>query len=342
MTPLHVVVPAGIDDPARPSGGNSYDRRVCDGLVALGWPVHEHPVAGDWPRPDPAAKARLAGVLAGVADGGLVLLDGLIASAVPQVLLPEAGRLRLVVLLHMPLADPRERAVLQAAIAVITTSCWTRHQVLERYHLDPAAVHVAQPGVDAAALAPGTPDGGQLLCVGAVTPVKGPDVLLDALTVAGNLPVRCTWVGSLTLDRDYVRALRRQLSDAGLADRMCLAGPRTGEELAAAYAAADVLVLPSRVEAFGMVVTEALARGLPVIAADVGGVPEALGFGADGSRPGLLVPPGQPPALAAALRNWISDVELRSALRRAAEQRRGTLAGWPDTVEEVARVLAAV
>jgi glycosyltransferase involved in cell wall biosynthesis len=342
MTAVHVVVPAGIDDPTRPSGGNRYDRRVCDGLAAAGWSVYEHPLAGEWPCPDQVSQKRLAGVLAGAADGAVVLLDGLVASAVPEVLLPEAGRLRLVVLLHLPLENPPERAVLLGAAAVITTSQWSRHRVLERYQLDPAAVHVAEPGVDAAGLAPGTAAGGELLCVGAVTPIKGPDVLLRALALAGDLPVRCTWVGSLTRDPDYVRALGTQLRDGGLADRVCLAGPRTGEELAAAYAGADVLVLPSRAESYGMVVTEALARGLPVIATAVGGVAEALGFGADGSRPGLLVAPDDPPALAAALRDWIDKAQLRSRLRRAARERRATLPGWPDTVERVARVLAAV
>ena len=340
--PVYLVVPAGIDDPARPSGGNSYDRRVRDGLAAIGCPAHVHEAPGDWPCPDRAALTRLARALAGLADGAVVLVDGLVASAAPQALLPEAGRLRLVILLHMPLEDLSERAVLLAAAAVITTSHWTRHRVLGRYRLDPAVVHVAEPGVDAADLAPGTADGGELLCVGAVTPVKGHDVLLGALTMSGDLLVRCTWVGSLTRDRDYVQSLRDRLADSGLADRVRLAGPRTGQDLAAAYAAADVLVLPSRAESYGMVVTEALARGLPVIAADVGGVPEALGFGADGTRPGLLVPPDEPRALAAALRDWMADAELRSGLRRAARERRATLAGWADTVDRVARVLAGV
>jgi glycosyltransferase involved in cell wall biosynthesis len=311
VTAVHVVVPAGIDDPAQPSGGNSYDRRVCDGLAAL-------------------------------ADSTVVLLDGLIASAVPDVLLPEAGRLRLVVLLHLPLENVSERTVLRAVAAVIATSRWTRGRVLERYRLDPAAVHVAEPGVDAAALARGTAAGGELLCVGAVIPVKGADVLARALAAAGDLPVRCTWVGSLNQDRNYVRALRNQIEDAGLADRLCLVGPRTGEDLAAAYAAADVLVLPSRAESYGMVVTEALARGLPVIASDVGGVPDTLGFGTDGARPGLLVPPDDPSALAAALRDWSCEAELRNNLRRTARERRASLAGWPDTVDRIARVLAAV
>ncbi|HEV2887045.1 MAG TPA: glycosyltransferase family 4 protein [Jatrophihabitans sp.] len=342
MTPVHIVVPDGIDDPAEPSGGNSYDRRVRDGLAALGWPVRMHQLPGAWPSPDQVARARLAGLLTGLADGAVVLLDGLVASAVPEVLLPEAGRLRLVVLLHMPLDVPSERAVLLGAAAVISTSGWTRRLLLERCRLDPAAVQVAEPGVDAADLAPGTATGGELLCVGAVTPVKGHDVLLAALAMIGDLPVRCLCIGSLTRDPDYVGRLRRRIRDGGLADRMCLAGPRTGRELDAAYATADALVLASRAESYGMVVTEALARGLPVIATDVGGVTEALGTGADGARPGLLVPPDQPPALAAALRSWMGDAELRSRLRRTARQRRATLAGWPDTVDRIARVLAGV
>ena len=94
---------------------------------------------------------------------------------------------------------------------------------------------------------------------------------------------------------------------------MRFAGPRTGAELDRAYAAADLLVLASHAETYGMVVTEALARGLPVLAADVGGVTEALGHGEDGTRPGLLVPPGDPAALGAALRRWLGDADAARA-----------------------------
>ncbi|MDQ1721508.1 MAG: hypothetical protein QOI26_1242 [Pseudonocardiales bacterium] len=342
VTAVQVVVPDAIDDPARPSGGNAYDRRVCRGLAAAGWSVHEHPVPGDWPRPDAAARTCLTGVLARFADGAVVLVDGLIASTVPEVLVPESGRLRLVVLMHMPLDDPAERAVVLAATAIITTSGWTRRRLLERYPLDPAAVHVAEPGVDAAELAPGTAAGGELLCVGAVTPVKGHDVLLGALAMLSDSRVRCVCLGSLTRDPDYVRGLRRRMRADGITDQLCFPGPRTGADLDAAYAAADVLVLASRAETYGMVVTEALARGIPVIATRVGGVSETLGFGSDGSRPGLLVPPDDPAALAAALSGWVGDAELRRRLRRTARERRATLAGWSDTTDQIARVLAAV
>ena len=102
---IAVVVPDGIDDPARPSGGNTYDRRICRGLTARGWRVREHAVSGSWPWPDAAAEDALGRVVREIPDGAVVLVDGLIASAVPNVLVPEARRLALVVLVHMPLGD---------------------------------------------------------------------------------------------------------------------------------------------------------------------------------------------------------------------------------------------
>jgi len=349
---LTVVVPDGIDDPRLPSGGNTYDRRICNGLAASGWSVHERAVPGSWPRPDGAASRILGDVMGAIPDGALVLLDGLVASAVPEVLVPEARRLRLVVLVHMPLgnaapgddaaAGTRECAVLQAAAAVVTTSTWTRRWLLDRYALRPGLVHVAEPGVDAAEPATGTVEGAELLCVAAVTPLKGHDVLLEALATVSDLSWRCDCVGTLDRDPGFVERLRSQAREGGLSDRVVFTGPRTGADLDLSYASADVVVLASRAETYGMVVTEALARGIPVVATDVGGLPEAMGRGADGSLPGLLVPPGDPAALAAALRCWLGDPDLRERLRRAAHGRRVTLSGWPDTALRVSRILADV
>ena len=147
-------------------------------------------------------------------------------------------------------------------------------------------------------------------------------------------------VGSLDRDPAFVDGLRRRSADGGLDDRVSFPGPRTGAELDRSYAAADLLVLASRAETYGMVVTEALARGLPVVAADVGGLTEALGHGADGIRPGLLVAPEDPAALGAALRAWLGDAELRARLRRAARERRESLPEWSTTASVIAGVLA--
>jgi glycosyltransferase involved in cell wall biosynthesis len=345
---VHVIVPEGIDDPCRPSGGNTFDRRVCDGLAAGGWAVHVHEVAGSWPRADATSSAALAGALAALPEGALVLLDGLVASPARHVLVPEAERLRLVVLVHMPLgpdaSDDRalraEGAVLRAARSVVATSAWTRRTLLELYSLPADRVHVAEPGADSAELAPGTESAGALLSVGAVVRGKGHDVLLDALGTLGDERWRCLCVGSLDREPEFVEHLRARVREAGFGERVLFSGPQTSSELARAYAAADVLVFPSRAETYGMVVTEALARGLPVLATEVGGVPEAVGHGADGTRPGLLVPAEDPRALGDALRSWLGDAALRRRLRRAARQRRASLTGWATTTSAVAGVLA--
>jgi glycosyltransferase involved in cell wall biosynthesis len=349
---VHAVLPDGVDDPARPSGGNVYDRRVCSGLAAEGWVVHEHGVPGFWTVPDADSFAGLASTLARIPDDGVVLLDGLIGSAAPEVLLPQARRLRLIVLVHMPLGHrpangdagrvrEREGAVLSASAAVVTTSAWTRRRLLELYELSPERVHVAEPAVERAQLASASAGGGALLCVAAVSFDKGHDVLLDALAAISDLSWHCTCVGSLDRDPAFAARLRQRSDTAGLGNRIEFPGPRTGADLDRSYDAADLLVLPSRAETYGMVLTEALARGLPVVAANAGGVTEALGYAADATtRPGLLVAPDDPPALARALRAWLGDADLRRRLRRAARERRDSLSRWDTTTSAIAGVLA--
>jgi glycosyltransferase involved in cell wall biosynthesis len=342
---VHLVVPEGIDDPTRPSGGNVYDRRLCQELARSGWSVGElvaaDPLAG-------ASGGGLAGVLAGLPDGALVLVDGLVAMGEPRGVLDQAERLRIVVLLHMPFGERDDESrivegrVLTAASAVVTTSEWSRRWVLEHYALPPERVHVAEPGVDPADLAPGGETGCDLLCVAAVTADKGHAALLAALASLDDLSWRLTCVGSLDRDRPLAERLQRQAAELGVADRIIWTGALVGARLEKAYAAADVLVLATRAESWGMVVGEALARGLPVIATEVGGLPEALGASPDGLRPGLLVPADDVAAMAGVLRAWLSDDRLRDELRTAARARRTTLGGWPETASEVGRVLAEV
>ncbi|HET8614855.1 MAG TPA: glycosyltransferase family 4 protein [Actinomycetales bacterium] len=345
MRRVHVLLPEGIDDVDRRSGGNVYDRRVCDALRGLGWDVREHEVPGAWPRPTPHLRGQLASELVERRDGDLVVVDGLLTDGGVDLLLAHARRLRLVVLVHLPEGVARgapegsEAALLSAAAAVVATSAWARGWLVETYGLEERRVHIAEPGVDEADAARGTTTGTELLCVAAVTPHKGQDVLLAALGELRELPWHCLCVGSTSRDPTFSAALVREAKALGLADRFVLAGNRCGTDLAAAYAGADVLLLPSRVETYGLVVTEALARGLPVVASDVGGVPEALGTGARDVRPGLLVPPSDVDGLTEALRCWLVDAGLRERLRASAAERRLTLRRWTATGEAFSRVL---
>ncbi len=347
---VHFVMPGGVDDRSAPSGGNAYDRRVCLDLPGFGWQAHRHPVAGDWPRPDAAARDELARTLRELPDGAVVLLDGLVACGVPEVIVPEAeeGRLHMVVLVHLPLGD---ETGLDAAVAAeldagrCCARCppWSppatgRVPLVSHHGLAPERVHVAAPGADIAPLAPGTDGVSHLVCVAAVTPRKGQHRLVEALATVTDLPWTCSLVGGLGHDPEYVAHLRGLVREHGLEDRLELTGPKSGAELDAAYAAADLMVLTSYAETYGMAVTEALARGIPVLATDVGGLPEAVGRAPDGGVPGILVPPENPAAIAAELRGWFGEADVRRRLKAAACSRRAALGGWP-TAQSLAGVL---
>ena len=349
---VHFVMPGGVDDPATPSGGNAYDRRVCLDLPGFGWQVHKHLVAGEWPRPGAEARAELARTLRELPDGTAVLLDGLVACGVPDIVVPEAERLRLAVLVHLPLGDEtglepavaaeldaQERAVLRAVPAVIATSDWAVRRLVSHHGLAPDRVHVAAPGADIAPLASGTDGLSRLLCVAAVTPRKGQHRLVEALATVTDLPWSCSFVGGLGQDPEYVTHLRALIAKYGLEERIHLAGPQAGAVLDASYAAADLMVLASYAETYGMAVTEALARGIPVLATDVGGLPEAVGRAPDGGVPGILVPPEDPAALAAELRGWFGEADVRRRLKAAARGRRAALDGWATTARSLAGVL---
>jgi glycosyltransferase involved in cell wall biosynthesis len=275
-----------------------------------------------------------------------------VACAVPDIMVAEASRLRLAVLVHLPLADETgltpdeaaeldalERETLRAAMAVIATSAWTGRRLIDHHGLPAARVHVAAPGVDTAPLAPGTDGASQLLCVAAVTPRKGQDVLVEALATSTDLSWSCVCVGGLDRAPGYVDRLRRLTETYHLGGRVRFVGPLTGDDLAASYAAADLVILASHAETYGMVVTEALSRGIPVLATAVGGVPEALGHAPDGSVPGMLVPAADPTALAGALRRWLGEPDTRRRLRSSARDRRATLPGWEVTTQAMAGVL---
>lgn len=355
MTTLHLVVPSGIDDAARPSGGNTYDRRIRDGLTALGWTVTVH-------RTD---HLQLDAVLATLPAQAIVAIDGLIASAASEPLRRSGNRLRLIALVHLPLGVAnvdseiarRERTALSSTTAVIATSPWTRQWLMDECRLPADRILVVEPGVDPAPVTPATASGRRLLCVGALAPHKGQDVLVRALAQVDDLDWDCRLVGPL-VDHDFADALVRHIETSslrgghadddpascrsGLGDRVRLTGPLAGDELDAAYRATDLLVVPSRVETYGIVVLEALARGIPVIATAAGGLPHAVGVNHRGAVPGLLVPPDDPAALTDAVRAWLTDELLRRRLRTSALARRSRVRSWPEAVEHIARVVTAV
>ncbi len=344
-----LVVPGDVD---APTGGNVWDRRVRDALVAAGTQAVWHPVPGSWPAPSVADARGLDQVLTGLPEGSPVLLDGLVAGGAPDVVVPHARRLRLGVVLHLPLAsetgldaatadarDAAERRVLAAADVVVVPSRWAAGWLADHGLRRPPVV--ATPGTGAAPSYPDATWGGRhLLCLGAVTPRKAQRRLVQALAdldLTEGPDADEGWQLRLVGPHpqpDELAGLRHEVDAAGLGPRVTVTGPLVGEALEEQWRWADLLVVPSQVETFGMVVTEALARGRPVLATSGSALPEALGTTPTGP-PGLLVAPGDTGALADALHRWSGEADLRADLRARARARAGTLSGWDLTATAV-------
>ena len=343
---LDFIVPG---DPAQRTGGYLYDAHIVTELRRLGWTVAVHGLPGRFPEADATARDALERTLATLPSGRLVVVDGLALGGLPEVAIRHGCRLRLVALVHHPLADERglslarrhcllasERAALAAVGRVITTSPWTARRLAD-FGLQRSRVSTVEPGVTPLALARADGEPPRLLCVGTVSPRKGQDLLVRALACLRDTPWHCDCIGSSTRDPDFAGAVAGLIHEAGLDDRIQLHGECDDAHLRAAYAGADLFVLPSHYEGYGMVVTEAISAGLPVLTTTGGALSETLPPGA-----GIAVPPDDVDALTEALAALIGDRARRHALREGARKARAALRDWPQAGAEFAAALSGM
>ncbi len=325
MSPAAFLVPHGVQDSRHPTGGNRFDVELVAALRLAGWRTRMIEVDRD--------GVDVDRVLAELPENEPVLLDGLLLER--GIDWSPLGARRLVPLLHMPPSDSGAFEVLHRVDSVVTTSAWTAERVRE--HLPSAPIVVALPGVRPTRLVGTSPTGRRLRSVGALLPHKGQDVLVAALGRIRHLEWRCELVGPSDVDPAFTRHLAELAAEAGIAERVLITGPRHANPVDGLYSGADLVVLPSRTESYGMAAAEALACGVPVLAADTGGVREAVDPAAS-----LLVPPDDPVGLAAALHAWLSRTELRRRLTAAARLAGGHRRSWSSAAGVVADVLAAV
>ncbi|QDB78586.1 glycosyltransferase family 4 protein [Georgenia wutianyii] len=349
MPGLRFVVPAR--GAAGPSGGDVYDARLARAWDGVHGHSHVLALPGGWPRPGPAER-RALGLALRTPD--TVVLDGLVGSACPrEVERAVDGGTRVVLLVHLPLPAEAglpaeeaarlaelEAAAVRAASDVVATSTWAARDLERRYGR--RDVLVAVPGAEQAPLAEGSRPP-HLLALGALTAVKNQTVLVPALAALRDLPWEATFAGPAGAQPDVARDLVRALADAGLSDRVALPGAVVGDGLADLWRRTDLLLLPSLVETYGLVVTEALAHGLPALIPAGTGAVEAL-TGAAGETcgpdaPGTAVDPTDPAAWERVLRRWLTSAPLREGWRAAAHARRARLRTWADTAADLRRGL---
>lgn len=339
------VVPG---DPDQNTGGYRYVRRIAEGLNDIGVEASREGLNGVFPIPDRLAESSLESLLAGLADGSVVVLDGLAMGGLPDVVAAHAGRLRMVALVHHPLADETglaapardwlfrvERRALAVVAGVITTSRHTAERLLD-YNVPAKRIRVVEPGSDTVTPeSPGDerstePDSGlNVLCVAHLSPRKAQHHLIEALSDLQHLAWHCTLAGSTDRDEAYGHRIRELILEHGLETRITLAGELNDDGLAAAYERADIFVLPSVYEGYGMVIDEALAAGLPVITTDGGALAST------GNRPGIRqYPAGDTARLRACLKEWLSDPQELLRMTRQANTEAQCLRRWSLAVTE--------
>jgi glycosyltransferase involved in cell wall biosynthesis len=340
------AVPGSLDTP---TGGYAYDRRIIQELVTLGWRVKVVDLGDEFPHPAPRTRTAAGAQLAALPTDRPIVVDGLAFGVLPEVAQMLRDSHKLVALVHHPLAlesglsaadagalRASERAALAFARHVIATSATTARLLFADYDVPANGLCVVEPGTDRAVVVRRPGEGSiSLLAVGSLVPRKGYDVLVAALARLKNLPWRLAIAGDRSRSAETAERLEADIARYGLGDRISLLGAVSAAQLSVLYAGADLFVLPSRFEGYGMAYAEALAHGVPVVGTNAGAISETVPADA-----GVLIPPDDVNALAAVLRRLIATPAERQRL--AAGARAARFPSWGEQGARFARALESV
>jgi glycosyltransferase involved in cell wall biosynthesis len=338
-------------DLASPTGGYAYDRRMIAELQKLGWQVDVIGLGDGFPRPSAEVRAAARDRFAAVPEETPIIVDGLAFGVLPEVASEFRERNPLLALVHHPLAletglapadadalKTGERNALGAARGVVATSPSTATLLTDDYDVPPDIITVARPGTERGETAKGSTDGiVRLLSVGSVVPRKGYDVLIEALAPLAALPWRLTIAGDRTRDEAAAARLDSDIATHGLGGRIEVLGAMPEERLARLYVGADLFVLASRFEGYGMAFAEALAHGLPVVGTTAGAIPDTVPPDA-----GVLVEPNDVKALTRTLRMLIENSKERQWFASGALAAGAALPTWEESAKLLAGAIEAL
>jgi glycosyltransferase involved in cell wall biosynthesis len=347
MRPAVFAIPGDI---GLPTGGYMYDRRVLALLPQMGVAARHLELPGSFPDPSVADLDQTGRLLAAIAPDAVTMVDGLAYGAMPAEVVSRV-RGPIVALVHHPLCleaglsqqrqealHVSEKAALELARRIVVTSQITARTLAEDFAVPGAKIAVAEPGTDPAPRATGSSSARiELLAVGAIVPRKAYDILVRALAPLADRDWHLQIAGPADRSPEALASLHSAIRDTGLADRITLVGPVTQERLAVLYASADALLMPSLYEGYGMVLAEAMARGLPIVCTTGGAAAETVPAAA-----AIKVPPGDAPALTAAVGRLLREADLRRRLADASWAAGRKLPRWEDTARIIAGVIEEV
>lgn len=339
---VYFAVPGNINNL---TGGYGYDRKLINGLCDYGLNIELIALSHEFPSPSAATLMETEAIFARIPDSAIVIVDGLAFGVMETIAEKEASRLNLIALCHHPLAletglgwieanrlRASESFALAAAKAVIVTSAATAQLLSEDFLVPATKIHLACPGTDRQLFAACNNSTPRLLTVATLTKRKGHDLLIKALAQIKHLEWQATWIGSTTFDSDWTSYLLQLIDSLKLTDRINILGNLS--DLTPEYSNADAFILPSHFEGYGMAFAEALAFGLPIVAARAGAVPDLVP-----SDAGILVPPADEHALANAIQTLLINRHHRHQLQIGAQRAALTLPTWENCTAVVANLI---
>jgi glycosyltransferase involved in cell wall biosynthesis len=338
-------------DYSRHTGGWIYGQRIVEELTELGWRVDCLTLPAGFPRPSENARAEAAQQIAALADGTMFLTDQLALGVLPELAERESERLRLVMIVHHPLAledgsTPdelgrllaSERQALRHVVLAIVPSSATADALVRSYGVPPERMAHAAPGTDPMPISDGSDNGVlRLLSLGSIVPRKDHGTLIAALAPLAHLRWHLMIVGNPVLAPEHAAKVRKSIDALGLRDRVAMPGTLDAIALEPLWRNADVYVAASRHEGYGMAVAEAISRGIPVVTTAAGAVGDWID-----RRAALVVPVGDADRLRSALLRVLTDGVLRRELRAGALLARTRLPSWRSGAEIIDRRLTAL
>lgn len=330
------------------TGGYLYDLNLMTALSRQNMSVRHIEFGQSFPHPTAEHMRDALAQLQSLPVTQPALIDGLAYGALDTHGLQRVTA-PLFALVHHPLAlepglapeladamERRERANLNLARHIFVTSPHTGSILEQNYGVASDRITVVRPGFKrpATVTAPKA-DPPLILSVGLLAERKGHDILLRALAQIADLDWQADIVG-----RDHEKGMTARLTDLiqdlGLGGRVRLKGEMSTEALQSAYGRATLFALATRYEGYGIVFGEAMGHGLPIVSTRAGAVPETVG-----TQAGLLVPPEDPTAFAAALRQMLCHRQFRQSCASASLRASHALPSWTESAMLVRRAISA-
>ena len=351
MQQLIFVYPGDL---SAPTGGYAYDRQIIHGLKRLGWELELISLGDGYPFPTVAQVERARKALLGRTKGVPIAIDGLALGALPELAAELAEHHPIIAIIHHPLAfefglsEAQKRALqrseteaLRHVSQIVANSSTTARDLTQFYGVSPDTIGVVMPGTERThRLKPKVESVGKtrnsvhLLSVGSIIPRKGFDCLMEALHSISDLPWSLSIAGDTSRNRAAYEQLLVDIDRFHFAERVRVLGAISDAELELLYDGADVFVLASHFEGYGMVYAEAMAHGLPIVATSCGAISDTVP-----PEAGVLVAPGDIAALGNALKDLILDAPCRARLSRGAFEASARLPTWDQSVQQFATIV---